>query len=166
MADNGNRYVMSPYVQMGISHWSSCSRKSMQEFLEKGLGTACWTHPNITASNYHKCHLELCTTQTSSALGRSGAQTLCPVTWDQKETARHYTAKTDTKSVYHANSHLRTAPHAPPICGATIRCAFQQDKDRILGTEREGHGGHGQLVPEHVVEASDSKNESAAVRRP
>ena len=38
MADDGNTYVMSPNVQMGISRWSSCSRKSMQEFLENGLG--------------------------------------------------------------------------------------------------------------------------------
>lgn len=38
VADDGNIYVMSPSVKMGISSWSSCSRKSMQEFLESGRG--------------------------------------------------------------------------------------------------------------------------------
>ena len=38
VADDSNIYVMSPRVKMGISTWSSCSRKSMQEFLESGRG--------------------------------------------------------------------------------------------------------------------------------
>jgi len=38
VADDGNIYVMSPLIKMGISSWSSCSRKSMQEFLESGRG--------------------------------------------------------------------------------------------------------------------------------
>jgi hypothetical protein len=45
MDDDGNFYVMSPTVKTGISSWSSCSRKSMKEFLENGLGDCLLDEP-------------------------------------------------------------------------------------------------------------------------
>jgi len=45
MADDGNSYIMSPGVQMLTSGWSSCSRKSIREFLENGLGDCLLDEP-------------------------------------------------------------------------------------------------------------------------
>ena len=45
MADDGSLYVMSPNIQIGISSWSSCSRNSMQEFLQNGLGDCLLDEP-------------------------------------------------------------------------------------------------------------------------
>lgn len=45
MGDDDNLYVMLPRVKTGISTWSSCSRKSLQEFLENDLGNCLLDEP-------------------------------------------------------------------------------------------------------------------------
>jgi hypothetical protein len=44
-ADEVNAHVMSPYVQMATSDWSTCSKKFMQEFLDNGLGDCLLDEP-------------------------------------------------------------------------------------------------------------------------